>query len=286
MPATDSPLDPRIQEFLDSFNEQVRSLTEAGDLDRRGAENLTTRYQTVARERHNEIVELIPQMGVSDAIFEAGKRYDADNVDNPHLRGLMAQFSDMRDQIVSGQEEIIQHMDRGLTAQDALYETEITRVGRDRSAGFREDVEAAFSAGLYETRIDAAIALDHARDAAWVRSLGNNARAAREDSPPDYVQDRQQDRRSDTPWGAPAQPPTYAPPQQPPAYQPDNANVARHAAGQGQNDQQSGNRSSLRRSARISSHGTAGAGTPQYDPQSSSASRSYRQAPSGQGRGR
>ncbi|WP_326796903.1 hypothetical protein OG946_16800 [Streptomyces sp. NBC_01808] len=262
MPANDGT-DPRIQDFLDTLPGETRTLVEEGALERREAADLLTRYQTVARERHDEIVALIPQMGADDAIFEAGQRYDADNLQDTRLKTLIAQFPDMRDQIVSGGAEIIRHVDRGLTAQDALYEVEVARVGYDRDPGFREDVEAAFSAGLYETRIDAAIDLDHARDAAWVRSLGNDTRAARENSLPEYIQDRRQDPRSDTPWQRPNPLPAYTPPQ-PPAYQPINADVARHAVNPEQHDQQSGNRHPLRRSARLLSRNTNGAGTPPF----------------------
>ncbi|MGW4985537.1 hypothetical protein [Streptomyces mirabilis] len=267
MPATDGT-DTRIQEFLDSFAEETRTMVEDGELGREEAADLLTRYQTVAREKHDEIVALIPQMGIDDAISAAEQRYDADNVD-PRLQTLLTQFPDMRHHIISGKEEIIRHVDRGLTLQDALYEREIARI---RIPGFREDVEAAFSAGSYETRIEAAIDLDHARQAAWVRSLGNNTLTASENSLPEYIQDRQQDRRSDTPWQAPNPPASYIPTEQPPAYQPDNANTARYAAGPGQYDQQAGNQPPPRRSERLRSLNTSMADTPQNSQQSSSRS--------------
>ncbi|MFF7987769.1 hypothetical protein ACFZDK_53575 [Streptomyces sp. NPDC007901] len=238
MPATDG-VDPRIQEFLDSFAEQTRTMVEDGELGPGDAAELLNRYQTVARERHDEIVALIPQMGIDDAIDEAEQRYAADNVD-PRLQTLLTQFPGMRDEIISGKEEIIRHVDRGLTVQDALYEREIVRVGHDRTPGFREDVEAAFSAGLYKTRIEAAIDLNYARDAAWLGSPGNST--------------------------------LTAPPEQPPAYQPDNANTARYAAGPGQDGQQSGNQPPPRRSERLRSLNTSVANTPQNSQQSSSRS--------------
>ncbi|WP_329473134.1 hypothetical protein OIE75_33020 [Streptomyces sp. NBC_01723] len=271
MPATDGT-DPRIQEFLDSFTEETRTLIEEGELGRGEAEGLLTRVQTVARERHDEIVALIPQMGIDNAMFEAEQRYDSDNLQDPRLETLLAQFPDMREDIVSGRDEIIRHVDRGLTVQDALYEVAVARVGHDRTPGFREDVEAAFSAGLYETRIEAAISLSHARDAVWVASRRNDTLAAHENSLPEYIQDRQQDPRSTTPWQGPTLPPTYTPPQQPPAYQPINANVARYAANPDQHDQQSRNQPLLRRSERLRSRGTNGAGVPQNSQQSSSRS--------------
>ncbi|MDX3367854.1 hypothetical protein PV387_17735 [Streptomyces sp. ME02-6987-2C] len=253
MPETND-IDPRIQEFLESFAEQTRQLVEDGELEQGDAADLLNRYQTVARERHAEIVALIPQVGIDDAVFEAGQRYDAANADL-RLGTLVTQFPEMRDDIISSQKDIISHMDRGLPAQDALYETEMARAGLNDDPGFRQNVEAAFSAGHYETRIEAAKALDHARDAAWLRSLGNETRAAHDNTAPRYVQDRQQDPHSDTPWQAPNLPPAYPAAEQPPAEQA-NANVARHASGPGQHNQQSRRPSEQQRPGNATGTGT------------------------------
>ncbi|WP_267717227.1 hypothetical protein [Streptomyces sp. CoH17] len=164
MPETNGS-DPQIQEFLDSFAEQTRTLVEDGELKHGDAADLLNKYQTVARERHAEIVALIPQAGIDDAVFEAGQRYVAANVD-PRLVTLVTQFPKMRDGIASSQKDIISHVDHGLSAQDALYETEMARAGLNDVPGFHQNVESAFSAGHYKTRIEAAIALDHARNAA------------------------------------------------------------------------------------------------------------------------
>ncbi|MGI5347324.1 hypothetical protein ACQEU8_03925 [Streptomyces sp. CA-250714] len=178
MPSAIGPLDDRIQQHLDDYSQHIQQLVENGELGREDSQELLDKYQKIARQKHDDIVALISEMGIDDAMFEAGQRYDADNLQDPHLKTLLVQFPDMRDLILSGKDDIVRHTDRGLSAQDAFYETEIVRIGRGRDLSFRRDVETVFSAGLYETRIDAVVALDQARDRAWKRSLANQSTVA------------------------------------------------------------------------------------------------------------
>ncbi len=74
---TQDTLDPQLDEFLKELTQECQNCVREGDLTVTSAQELLDKNRTVVYQNQNEILSLLPEMGIDAAVTEVSQRHDA-----------------------------------------------------------------------------------------------------------------------------------------------------------------------------------------------------------------